>query len=200
MLSTTVFLAAAMQCAASVHPSTALDVARVESGLNPYAIAEILPGGKGVTSHFPTSKDEAVSLTGRLAAQGRRYSVGLMQITSTNFRHYRVSARDLLNPCTTCPFLSASSPTATAAAVPSSVRSVATTQEISRPANSRNPRLTTPATSSASATPCRRRRKTGSDLPPKSSCRKSITPPPSCVASLPITPRQYWHPCATPMP
>ena len=50
MLSTTVFLAAAMQCAASVHPSTALDVARVESGLNPYAIAEILPGGKGVTS------------------------------------------------------------------------------------------------------------------------------------------------------
>ncbi|MCT4738250.1 lytic transglycosylase domain-containing protein [Raoultella ornithinolytica] len=100
MLSTTVFLAAAMQCAPSIHPSTVLDVARVESGLNPYAIAEILPGGKGVISHFPTSRDEAVSLTGRLAAQGRRYSVGLMQITSTNFRHYRASARDLLNPCT----------------------------------------------------------------------------------------------------
>ena len=76
MLSTTVFLAAAMQCAPSIHPSTVLDVARVESGLNPYAIAEILPGGKGVISHFPTSRDEAVSLTGRLAAQGRRYSVG----------------------------------------------------------------------------------------------------------------------------
>lgn len=100
MLSTTVFLAAAMQCAPSIHPSTALDVARVESGLNPYAIAEILPGGKGVTSHFPTSKDKAVSITGRLTALGRRYSVGLMQITSTNFRHYGVSARDLLDPCT----------------------------------------------------------------------------------------------------
>lgn len=100
MLSTTVFLAAAMQCAASVHPSTALDVARVESGLNPYAIAEILPDGKGVSSHFPASKDEAASLTERLAAQGRRYSVGLMQITSTNFRHYDVTARDLLDPCT----------------------------------------------------------------------------------------------------
>ena len=100
MLSTTAFLTLSMQCAASVHPSTALDVARVESGLNPYAIAEILPGGKGVISHFPASKDEAVSLTGRLAAQGRRYSVGLMQITSTNFRHYGVSARDLLAPCT----------------------------------------------------------------------------------------------------
>lgn len=100
MLSTTAFLTLSMQCAASVHPSTALDVARVESGLNPYAIAEILPGGKGVTSHFPASKDEAVSLTGRLAAQGRRYSVGLMQITSTNFRHYGVTASDLLDPCT----------------------------------------------------------------------------------------------------
>lgn len=100
MLSTTVFLAAAMKCAASIHPSTALDVVRVESGLNPYAIAEILPDGKGVTSHSPATKDEALSLTGRLAAQGRRYSVGLMQITSTNFRHYGVSARDLLDPCT----------------------------------------------------------------------------------------------------
>ncbi|EPE7799231.1 lytic transglycosylase domain-containing protein [Yersinia enterocolitica] len=100
MLSTSVFLAAAMQCAASIHPSTALDVARVESGLNPYAIAEILPGGKGVISHFPASRNEAISLAGRLKAQGRRYSVGLMQITSTNFRHYGVSARDLLDPCT----------------------------------------------------------------------------------------------------
>lgn len=100
MLSTTAFLTLSMQCAASVHPSTALDVARVESGLNPYAIAEILPGGKGVTSHFPASKDEAVSITRQLTAEGRRYSVGLMQITSTNFRHYGVPARDLLDPCT----------------------------------------------------------------------------------------------------
>jgi type IV secretion system protein VirB1 len=46
MLSTTAFLAAAMQCAASVHPSTALDVARVESGFHPYAIAEICRAAK----------------------------------------------------------------------------------------------------------------------------------------------------------
>ncbi|MCP5798812.1 type VI secretion protein, partial [Klebsiella pneumoniae] len=32
MLSTAAFLALATQCATSVHPSTALDVARVESG------------------------------------------------------------------------------------------------------------------------------------------------------------------------
>ena len=106
MLSTTAFLAAAMQCAASIHPSTALDVARVESGFNPYAIAEIIPkarktsGGNPVISHLPASRAEAERIIRRLAVQDRRYSVGLMQITSTNFRHYSVTATDLLDPCT----------------------------------------------------------------------------------------------------
>ncbi len=106
MLSTTAFLAAAMQCAASIHPSTALDVARVESGFNPYAIAEIVPrarkasGDNPVISHLPASRAEAERIIRRLAIQDRRYSVGLMQITSTNFRHYGVTATDLLDPCT----------------------------------------------------------------------------------------------------
>ncbi|EHD22128.1 Lytic transglycosylase catalytic [Brenneria sp. EniD312] len=105
MLSTTAFLAAAMQCAASVHPATALDVARVESGFHPYAIAEIVPkprrspGGHGVISHYPADKADAVGIASRLAAQGRRYSVGLMQITSSNFRRYGVTARELFDPC-----------------------------------------------------------------------------------------------------
>lgn len=99
MLSTSAFLAAAMQCAASVHPTTVLDIARVESSLNPYAIAEILPDGKGVISHHPATLAGAVSITRRLEANSRRYSVGLMQITSTNFRHYSVTARDLFDPC-----------------------------------------------------------------------------------------------------
>ena len=106
MLSTTAFLAAAMQCAASIHPSTALNVARVESGFNPYAIAEIIPksgsssGDKHVISHLPASREEAERILRRLMAQDRRYSVGLMQITNTNFRHYGVTASDLLDPCT----------------------------------------------------------------------------------------------------
>lgn len=66
MLSTTAFLALAVQCAASIHPSTSLDVARVESGFHPYAIAEILPDSRGVISHFPMSLPEAIRLTGRL--------------------------------------------------------------------------------------------------------------------------------------
>ncbi|EPQ5777165.1 lytic transglycosylase domain-containing protein [Citrobacter koseri] len=106
MLSTTAFLAAAMQCAASIHPSTTLDVARVESSFNPYAIAEIIPvfqgipGEKSVISHHPASRADAEHIIRRLSAQDRRFSVGLMQITSTNFRHYGVTASDLLDPCT----------------------------------------------------------------------------------------------------
>ncbi|WP_343530145.1 lytic transglycosylase domain-containing protein [Yokenella regensburgei] len=106
MLSTTAFLAAAMRCAASIHPSTAFDVARVESGFNPYAIAEIVPtagsssGDQHIISHLPASRGDAEHILRRLVAQDRRYSVGLMQITSTNFRHYGVSGTDLLDPCT----------------------------------------------------------------------------------------------------
>lgn len=106
MLSTTAFLAAAMQCAATVHPSTAFDVAKVESSFNPYAVAEIVPkkerktGSVGVISHQPTSKQAAVNIINRLKEKGRRYSVGLMQITNANFRHYGVTAHDLLDPCT----------------------------------------------------------------------------------------------------
>lgn len=105
MLSTPAFLAAAMQCAASVHPTTALDIARVESGFHPYAIAEIVPkyqrapGSHGVISHYPANQADAIGIIRRLAAQGRRYSVGLMQITSSNFRHYGVTARELFDPC-----------------------------------------------------------------------------------------------------
>ncbi|MBM6612522.1 lytic transglycosylase domain-containing protein [Citrobacter portucalensis] len=106
MLSPTAFLAAAMQCAVTVHPSTAFDVAKVESSLNPYAVAEIvpkkerIPGSAGVISHQPTSKQTAINIIKQVVAKGRRYSIGLMQITSTNFRHYGVTAHDLLDPCT----------------------------------------------------------------------------------------------------
>ncbi|MFP1910442.1 lytic transglycosylase domain-containing protein [Lonsdalea quercina] len=106
MLSPTAFMAAVMQCAATIHPSTAFDVAKVESSFNPYAVAEIVPkkeitpGSLGVISHQPTSKQTAVNIIKQVVAKGRRYSVGLMQITSTNFRHYGVTAHDLLDPCT----------------------------------------------------------------------------------------------------
>ncbi|EMM6516291.1 lytic transglycosylase domain-containing protein [Enterobacter ludwigii] len=106
MLSTEAFLALAMQCAASINPSISLDVARVESSLHPWAIAEIIPrherkpGRRYVISHYPPDKAKAIRLAGQIAAKGRRYSVGLMQITSTNFHQYGVTAADLFSPCT----------------------------------------------------------------------------------------------------
>ncbi|EFW11107.1 putative TriA protein, partial [Serratia symbiotica str. Tucson] len=96
MLSTTALLALAMQCAPSVHPDTALAVARVESGLNPYAIG-IVGVKKGL---FPESKNQAITHVNQLKTQGKRYSLGLMQITSTNFKTYHVNDEQLFDPCT----------------------------------------------------------------------------------------------------
>ncbi|WP_228750016.1 hypothetical protein [Raoultella planticola] len=36
-------LSLALQCSPQVHPDTVFDVAKTESGLNPFAIAEIIP-------------------------------------------------------------------------------------------------------------------------------------------------------------
>lgn len=105
MLSTSAFLSLAMHCAASIHPDISSDIARTESGFNPYAIAEIRPAkehpsGPGhVISHLPDTRNAALHIISRIKSEGQRYSVGLMQITSTNFKHYGVTARDLLDPC-----------------------------------------------------------------------------------------------------
>lgn len=105
MLAPTAFLALAMQCAPGVHPETAFDVARVESNFNPYAIAEIIPKAERsatktrVISHFPTNKTEAIARIKQIEAKKHRYSVGLMQITSTNFARFGMTAEKLLSPC-----------------------------------------------------------------------------------------------------
>lgn len=96
MLSAATFLSLAMQCSPSVHPDTANDVARVESGFNQYAIG-VVGQKNGI---FPTSMDDALAHVQRLQSQGKRYSVGLMQITSSNFKKYGVTAEQLFNPCT----------------------------------------------------------------------------------------------------
>ncbi|MDJ4288747.1 lytic transglycosylase domain-containing protein [Salmonella enterica] len=105
MLSATAFLSLAMHCAATIHPDTSAMIARTESGFNPYAIAEIRParehpsGSGHVISHFPDNRNAAMNIISRIQSKGRRYSVGLMQITSTNFKQYGITAHDLLDPC-----------------------------------------------------------------------------------------------------
>lgn len=101
MLSTAALLSLAVQCAPSVHPDTVLDIAKVESDFNPYAIAEIvkMKEGNRVISHMPSTKEEALKIVEEIKNKKRRFSVGVMQITSTNFPVYGVSAEKMFNPC-----------------------------------------------------------------------------------------------------
>ncbi|ECK6787724.1 lytic transglycosylase domain-containing protein [Salmonella enterica] len=96
MLSTSAFLALSLRCAASIHPDTAQEVARVESGFNPYAIG-VVGQQKGI---FPKDINDALSHVKILKAQGKNYSVGLMQINQSNFNKYNVTEEQLFNPCT----------------------------------------------------------------------------------------------------
>lgn len=91
-------LSLALQCAPLVHPDTAHDIAKVESGFNPYAIAEIKAKGK-VISHLPKTKNEALNIISRLKTSNSRYSVGLMQIYSGNFKGFEVTPEELLDSC-----------------------------------------------------------------------------------------------------
>jgi type IV secretion system protein VirB1 len=94
MLSTAAFLSLALKCASTVHPDTSHDVARIESGFNPYAIGVV--GQKGL---FPTNKEDALAHVKRLRAEGKNFSVGLMQINQANFNRYGVDAAALFTPC-----------------------------------------------------------------------------------------------------
>ena len=96
MIGTAALMGLAMQCAASVHPDTVTDIARTESGFNQYAIG-VVGQKKGI---FPDNLSDAVKHVNRLKAEGKNYSVGLMQINQSNFSQFGVSAEQLFNPCT----------------------------------------------------------------------------------------------------
>lgn len=102
MVTATALLTLAMQCAPSVHPDTISDIAKTESGFHPYAIAEIVPlkgGGSRVVSHMPKSQNDALKIAEEIKARKHRYSVGIMQITNTNFPAFNVTAAQMLDPC-----------------------------------------------------------------------------------------------------
>lgn len=94
MLSTAAIMGLAMQCAASIHPDTVKDVARTESSFNPLAIGVV-----GGPSLYPSSIDDAIKHIERLKANGKNFSVGLMQINQANFTRYGVTTRQLFDPC-----------------------------------------------------------------------------------------------------
>ena len=48
---------------------------------------------------MPKSKDEALKIVEEIKQRKHRYSIGLMQITSTNFSKFDVDANLMFNPC-----------------------------------------------------------------------------------------------------
>lgn len=81
MLSTSAFLALALQCAPAVHPSTLYPVVKTESAFNPYAI-----GVKdGALSRQPQSLVEAQAAVKKLVEEGKSFAVGLGQIHRQHF-------------------------------------------------------------------------------------------------------------------
>ncbi|PUA41512.1 lytic transglycosylase [Pseudomonas protegens] len=96
MLTTSAFLALALQCAPAVHPSTLYPVVKTESAFNPYAI-----GVKdGALPRQPQSLQEALAAVKGLVDKGASFAVGLGQIHRQHFdaRDPRQVA-ELFEPC-----------------------------------------------------------------------------------------------------
>lgn len=85
----------AAQCTNAVHPNTLQAVARVESGFNPYAIGVV----KGRLQRQPRTLTEAVATAKSLHAQGKNFSMGLMQVNRYNLAHYGLNYETVFEPC-----------------------------------------------------------------------------------------------------
>jgi type IV secretion system protein VirB1 len=94
MLTTSAFLALAMQCAPSIHPATLTPIVKTESSFNPWAIGVV---GKPLPRQ-PQSLDEAVTAVKALVEKGADFSIGLGQI---NRQHFDVGKPEqVFDPCT----------------------------------------------------------------------------------------------------
>jgi len=94
MLTTSAFLALALQCAPSIHPATLTPIVKTESAFNPWAIGVV---GR-VLPRQPQSLDEAVTTVNSLVKEGANFSIGLGQI---NRQHFDVSkSAEIFEPCT----------------------------------------------------------------------------------------------------
>ena len=89
------FNAMAQRCGNGFHPHTLQAIARVESGFNPYAIGVV----HGSLKRQPRTLAEAVSTAKMLHAQGRNFSMGLMQINRYNLKHYGLNYETVFDVC-----------------------------------------------------------------------------------------------------
>jgi len=85
-----------LTCAPAVDPSTLAAIVQTESHGQPYAIHDNRTG----QSHWPKTKQAAVTLAQGLSAQGHSLDVGLGQISTGNFERLGLDFEGAFDPCT----------------------------------------------------------------------------------------------------
>lgn len=93
-ISTSAFLALAIQCAPNVHTDTLQALVRTESGFNPYAIGVVGPP----LAKQPMSLNEALDAIAALNKAGLKYSLGLGQIYIGNLSN-EPDISSVFEPC-----------------------------------------------------------------------------------------------------
>lgn len=84
-----------LQCAPGVAPETLMPLVAVESAAKPFVVANVTDN----TSHFFDEKERAVAFVNTLAAQGKNYSAGLMQINAKNFTWLGLTNETVFDHC-----------------------------------------------------------------------------------------------------
>lgn len=89
-----------VECLFQVHPDTAAQIIRHESGGHPNAInVNVLPGKPRPVYTQPENRQDAVTLAKRFIRQGYTVDMGLMQVNSNNLRRYGVTTEEIFDPC-----------------------------------------------------------------------------------------------------
>lgn len=106
LLAKSVLLGLFVQCSPDVAPETLSALIDVESSRNPYAIAVVYDKTTKEEDklHFaqPQNEDEAMAIIAALETQPqthKSYSVGVMQVNSSNFGKYGINKSNLFNAC-----------------------------------------------------------------------------------------------------
>lgn len=79
-----------------VHPRTTLEIIRVESGFNEFAIN---PNQSSLRIPSASSKSEAILISRGLVEKGLSPDLGLMQINYKNLKRYSFTLEESFEPC-----------------------------------------------------------------------------------------------------
>lgn len=86
------------QCSTGVAPSTMAAIIKVESAGNPWAIGDNTT--KTRVTPTPKNAEQAIAIATALISRGHNLDLGLSQINSANLKAYKVSVRNIFDPCT----------------------------------------------------------------------------------------------------